>query len=101
MKNKRIGFCSYDEKHNETTKEKSLSPNELFSKLIEDKYTPSGERENVQLKTSSELIYEYREICLLSIYDISNIMIKQKFNLKSVNEQNYWVMYTKEIVQKE
>jgi len=91
MGKRKIGFYQGDEP--EETKKKSIdSP---IKEFIQNIFTPSGDTENKEFKTSSELVYMLREFNDTSLRAINEVMNELGFHVTTIENKVHWIVYTK------
>lgn len=103
----KIGFKSYDEEpqKKDSKKEEKEPKNvvmsvingnrKVFTDLLLQKYATEGTFERAEFVTSSQLLYEFREMCTLSLPDVAAVMNELKFRTACIGNEFAWVLYLK------
>ncbi|MGL5938458.1 MAG: hypothetical protein ACRCY5_07050 [Phocaeicola sp.] len=66
---------------------------EAFKQFIEAKYTPYGPNSKMIFRSTRELVYDCREMCTPSLYDVNEVMTELKFKSDQFCGQYTWVLY--------
>lgn len=103
----KIGFKSYDEEPQKEVpqKEKKEPKNvamsvingnrKVFTDLLLQKYATEGAIERAEFLTSSQLMYDFREMCTLSLPDVASVMHELNFQTACIGNEFTWVLYLK------
>ncbi len=103
----RIGFKHYDEEPEKEAPQKGKKEpknmtmsvingnRKVFTDLLLSKYAIEGDQEQVEYLTSSQLMYDFREMCTLSLPDVAAVMNELKFQTACIGDQFAWVLYLK------
>lgn len=75
----------------------TLSDRELFRKMIESQYCPTGDipgqEETKQLVTSRDLQYRYRDMCTVSVSTVAEVMQELGYVFTFAMGIPYWILY--------
>lgn len=105
----RIGFKHYqnEEPQKEVSKKDKKEPKnvamsvingnrKVFTDLLLQKYATKGAVERAEYLTSSQLMYDFREMCTLSLPDVAAVMNELNFQTACIGNEFAWVLYLKE-----
>lgn len=103
----KIGFRSYDEEpQKEDSKKGKKEPKnvamsvingnrKVFADLLLQKYATEGAIERAEFLTSNQLMYDFREMCTVSLPDVASVMHELKFRTACIGNEFAWVLYLK------
>lgn len=104
----KIGFRSYqdEEPQKEDSKKEKKEPKnvamsvingnrKVFADLLLQKYATVGALERAEYLTSSELMYDFREMCTVSLPDVAAVMNELNFQTACIGNEFTWVLYLK------
>ena len=60
---------------------------------IEKNYSSEGESRNFDYVTSADIVRELSEMVILSVSDVSRLMIEKGFVVQFVDGKPYWAVY--------
>lgn len=89
---KKIGFIKSDP---EEKLPKATPSEKLAIEYIEQNYTPTGDVEKKEFRTTLELIVEMSEMVTISMNDLNSILKDQGFRTIFIEGVSHWVMYLK------
>lgn len=105
----KIGFRSYQDEEpqkEDSQKEPKKEPKsvaasvingnrKVFADLLLQKYATVGALERAEYLTSSELMYNFREMCTVSLPDVAAVMNELNFQTACIGNEFTWVLYLK------
>lgn len=62
---------------------------------IEQNYSSEGESRNFDFVTSADIVRELSEMVILSVSEVSRLMIEKGFHVQFVDGKPYWAIYKK------
>lgn len=99
MRRKRIGFFHGE---NDVDDEIGSKDSKFYVvKFIDSNYSSSGDTEQKEFKTSTELIYMLRESIDVSVRLINEVMEELEYEMIFIDQVPNWVLYSKEILNDE
>ena len=99
MSRKKIGFFQNEIDENEEVELKDLKS--YVKIFIDSNYSSSGDTEQKEFKTSTELIYMFRESFDVSINLLNEVMEELVFKMIFIDQIPCWVLYSKQIIDDE
>ena len=87
---KKIGFIQSDP---EEKLPKATPSEKLAIEYIEQNYTPTGDVEKKEFRTTLELIVEMSEMVAIDMSGLNSILMEKGFNTIFIEGVSNWVMY--------
>jgi hypothetical protein len=91
-----IGFnASQNPVPEDSTPEEPNANEKIVIRFFKDNYLPVGNRENMEFKTTTELLYELREMVYLSMGAMNKILTGLEYQIQFLEGAPHWVLYSK------
>jgi hypothetical protein len=87
-----IGFLNTDKTLSEEKKKKPQK--NIITKMIESRYSASGDTEDVCFKTTADLVLEFEDMADgVTNKEIADILNADGYNIRTIDDKIYWVLY--------
>ena len=68
-------------------------PVSLLAEMLERRYKPHGNTEDMMLKSTAEIAYELEEMCEASTIEVAAWLHEKGFSTRTFNDVNVWIVY--------
>lgn len=68
-------------------------PTSLLEEMLERRYQPHGNTEDMMLKSTAEIAYELEDMCPAAPSDIATWLHDKGFATRTMNDVNVWIIY--------
>ena len=68
-------------------------PTSLLAEMLERRYKPHGNTEDMMLKSTAEIAYELEDMCAASTSEIAAWLHEKGFSTRTFNDVNVWIVY--------